>query len=252
MKANLNKVITDRLKEFIETEISSSVALSRWSSQVSAFLTTALGADEADIFLKLKDPDDEYNQYALRIGYLQGLIARAEAEKPPAKSFEDPLPGPATASKGAGSRKVFVVHGRDNEAKETTARFLEKLALQAVILHEQPSSGRTIIEKFETYSEDVGFAVVLLTPDDVGGLNEQLHGLRHRARQNVILELGYFIGRLGRMNVCALHKSDIELPSDYQGVVYIEMDDPGAWKAKLAQELVQAKVPINLSGLIGG
>lgn len=252
MKTNLNKGITAQLKEFIEDELGSTVALSRWSSQVSAFLTTALGADEADYFLKLKD-SDEFNQYALRIGHLQGIIARAEAGEPLEKSFKDPLLGPATPSIGiAGSRKVFVVHGRDNEAKESTARFLEKLSLQAVILHEQPSSGRTIIEKFETYSEDVGFAVVLLTPDDIGGLNAVPHGLKPRARQNVILELGYFIGRLGRTNVCALHKGGIDLPSDYQGVVYIEMDDHGAWKAKLAQELVQAKVPIHLSGLIGG
>jgi predicted nucleotide-binding protein len=252
MKTNLNKRITDRLKEFIEAEIDNPASVSRWSLQVSEFLTTVLGDDEAGYFLNLSDPN-EYDQHARRIGHLQGLIDRAEAAEPPAESVKDKFLGSATSSIGiAGSRKVFVVHGRDNAAKESTARFLEKLRLQAVILHEQPSSGRTIIEKFENYSEDVGFAVVLLTPDDIGGINAKAHELNPRARQNVILELGYFIGRLGRTNVCALYKGGIELPSDYQGVVYIEMDDHDAWKTKLAQELVQAKVPIDLSGLICG
>jgi predicted nucleotide-binding protein len=72
-----------------------------------------------------------------------------------------------------------------------------------------------------------------------------------RARQNVILELGYFMGRLGRTKVCALYKGAMELPSDYQGILYVEMDRHGAWRAKLAQELVQAKLSIDLTALIG-
>jgi len=249
MKTGYNEGIIDQLRKFLEFELDGSASIKRWSMQVSAFLKTALGAEEADNFLKLNN-SNEYDEYALRCGHLQGLISKAESEIHPAKSDKDPIPAPFVGI--ADIRKVFVVHGRDNEAKEITARFLEKLGLNAVILHEQPSSGRTIIEKFEIYSEDVVFAVILLTPDDIGSLNVAPHELKPRACQNVILELGYFIGRLGRMNVCALHKGGIELPSDYQGVIYIEMDDPGAWKAKLAQELVQAKVPIDLSGLIGG
>ena len=242
----------DQLKKFLEAELDNTAEIKRWSMQVSAFLNTAFGADEADSFLKLNN-SNEYDEHALRSGHLQGLIAKAEAEIHPAKNDKDPVSAPVASSLViAEARKVFIVHGRDNEAKVSTARFLEKLALNAVILHEQPSSGRTIIEKFENYSEDVVFAVILLTPDDIGGINLEPHELKPRARQNVILELGYFIGRLGRMNVCALHKGGIELPSDYQGVVYIEMDEHGAWKAKLVQELVQAKVPIDLSGLIGG
>lgn len=119
-----------------------------------------------------------------------------------------------------------------------------------MILHEQPNQGRTIIEKFEVSSSDVAFAVVLLTPDDVGGIKEDPPNLQLRARQNVILELGYFLGRLGRTRVCALHRGGVELPSDYQGVLYIEFDSAGAWRAKLAQEFVEAKLTINLQGLI--
>ena len=95
------------------------------------------------------------------------------------------------------TNKVFVVHGRDESARQTVARFLEKLDLEPVILHEQPSKGRTIIEKFEDHS-DVGFVVVLLTPDDVGKRKDEKSDLKPHARQNVILELGFFLGSLGR------------------------------------------------------
>jgi predicted nucleotide-binding protein len=144
---------------------------------------------------------------------------------------------------------VFVVHGHDDAAKEGVARFLEKIGLDPIILHEQPSSGRTVIEKFEMFSNDVAFAVVLLTPDDVG--SKAGGPSQSRARQNVIMELGYFMGRLGRTRVCALHKGNVELPSDYQGILYLPMDEAGAWKAKLAQELIHSKITIDLNGLLG-
>ncbi len=134
------------------------------------------------------------------------------------------------------SNKVFVIHGRDEGTRERVARFLEKLGLKPVILHEQPNEGRTIIEKFEDYA-DVGFAVTLLTPDDAGSLQGDKNSLKPRARQNVIFELGFFIGRLGRKGVCALTKGDVEIPSDYAGVVYIPLDDFDGWKQKLFQEL---------------
>lgn len=132
------------------------------------------------------------------------------------------------------SHKVFVVHGHDEGARESVARFLEKIGFEAIILHEQANKGRTIIEKIEAYS-DVGFAVVLLTPDDYGG--KEGGPTRPRARQNVILELGYFVGRLGRGHVCALMRGEIEIPSDWAGVVYQPMDTGGGWKGALAKEL---------------
>ena len=99
------------------------------------------------------------------------------------------------------TNEIFVVHGRDDGAKETVARFLTKLGLQPVILHEQPNQGRTIIEKFEQFAQ-VGFAVVLLTPDDLCSHSGQPDRARPRARQNVILELGFFLGKLGRLRTC--------------------------------------------------
>ena len=134
------------------------------------------------------------------------------------------------------TNEVFVVHGHDEGSKETVARFLSKLGLQPVVLHEKANQGRTIIEKFEQYAQ-VGFAVVLLTPDDTGAPQDESAGPQPRARQNVILELGFFLGKLGRDRTCALLKEDVEIPSDYHGVLYIRMDDQGAWQMKLVGEL---------------
>jgi predicted nucleotide-binding protein len=130
---------------------------------------------------------------------------------------------------------------------ETVARFLEKLDQDVIILREQPNEGRTVIEKFEDYA-DVGFAVVLLTPDNKGGLADQpTEKQKPRARQNVVFELGYFIGRLGRSRVCALYREGVEIPSDYSGVAYIPMDDKGGWRLDLAKEMKAAKLHIDMN-----
>ena len=142
------------------------------------------------------------------------------------------------------TKEVFVIHGRDEETKVKVARFLEQLDLGSVILHEQSNQGRTIIEKFEHHAQ-VGFAVALLTPDDVGALQEDASNLKPRARQNVIFEFGYFIGRLGRNRVCALTKGDVEIPSDYDGVIYITLDNAGGWKMKLVKELKDAGLDVD-------
>jgi predicted nucleotide-binding protein len=143
--------------------------------------------------------------------------------------------------------KVFVVHGHDEAAREATARFLTKLGLEPIILHEQASRGRTVVEKLE-HNGAVGFAVVLLTPDDIGG--KSADELQPRARQNVILELGYFLARLGRQNVCALYRGDVEIPSDYMGVIYVPYDDGGGWRLRLAKELKDAGFPIDMNDAI--
>jgi predicted nucleotide-binding protein len=141
------------------------------------------------------------------------------------------------------------VHGHDDGAKQALARFLEQIGAAPIVLHEQPNGGRTLIEKLEHFGE-VSFALVLLTPDDVGSLNAERPALRTRARQNVLLELGYFIGKLGRARVCALYKGIEELPSDIVGVVYVEMDDRGAWKMEIARELKAAGYSINANALV--
>lgn len=141
---------------------------------------------------------------------------------------------------------IFIVHGQDEAVKESVARFIEKLRLRAVILHEQPNAGKTIIEKFETHA-NVGYAVVLLTPDDIGYPKAKPDEAKPHARQNVIFELGYFIGRLGRERVCALYKDMVELPSDFAGVLYVKLDDDGAWKLSLAKELKNAGFSVDMN-----
>lgn len=141
---------------------------------------------------------------------------------------------------------VFIVHGHDEAAKEMVSRFIEKLGFKAIILHEQPNAGRTIIEKFEAYS-NVGFAVVLLTPDDAHIARVKTLEGKPRARQNVIFELGYFIGKLGRQRVCALHKKEVELPSDIDGILYITLDTLGSWRLSLAKEMKHAGLPVDMN-----
>jgi len=150
---------------------------------------------------------------------------------------------------GPMSKKVFIVHGHDDAIKVDVARTLEKLGLEPVILHEQPSKGKTIIEKFEEHASLAQYAVVLLTPDDIGYPKNKESEKRPRARQNVILELGYFAGRLGREHICVLYKGDVEVPSDYIGVVYIPLDDSGAWRFKIGKELKIAGIPVDLNKL---
>jgi len=136
-------------------------------------------------------------------------------------------------------KRIFIIHGHDEGMKGSVARVLEKLGLEPIILHEQASEGKTIIEKFEKYS-DVGFAIALLSPDDMGySIKEGKKNSKARARQNVIFETGYFIGKLDRNRVILLHKeeSDFEFPSDYLGIIYIPYDDKEAWKFKILKEL---------------
>lgn len=212
----------------------------RWKGRVENFLRTAVGADETEDFLRIES-EDFSSGLGLQIGFIEGLAAKGAAE-------EERIAETVKDKPIVDMRKIFIVHGHDNEAKEMVARFVIKMGLNPIILHEQANAGRTIIEKFEVYA-DVPFAIVLLTPDDVGADARQPDNLQPRARQNVIIELGYFIGKLGRGAVCALHKAKVEIPSDIQGVVYITLDEEGGWQRKLAQEFIEAKLPIRIKGI---
>lgn len=148
------------------------------------------------------------------------------------------------------SKRIFIVHGHDGEARETVARFITSLGLEPVILHEQANRGRTVIEKVEANS-DVGFAIVLLTPDDLGKAKDATE-LEPRARQNVLLELGYFIAKLTRERVCALKRGTVEIPSDFAGVVWEDMDANGGWKQRLGRELEAAGQSIDWNKVMRG
>lgn len=152
-------------------------------------------------------------------------------------------PVTVTSKKIEEKDRVFIVHGRDDSTKMTIAQFLKDLGLEPIILHEQPNKGRTLIEKFEDHS-NVVYAVVLLTPDDLGGLVSEPNNQSPRARQNVIFEMGHFFGRLGRGRVCALLSSEVERPSDIDGILYIPMDQTGEWKGSLLRELKEAGLKV--------
>jgi predicted nucleotide-binding protein len=132
------------------------------------------------------------------------------------------------------SRKIFVVHGRDEGVREMVARFLERAKFDPIVLLEQANAGMTIIEKIEAHS-NVQVAVVLLTPDDEGGLKGGSQ--MPRVRQNVLLELGYFVGKTGRQKTIAFMKGEVDVPTDFAGVVWTPLDEHGAWKQRLLKEL---------------
>ena len=146
-------------------------------------------------------------------------------------------------------QRVFIVHGHDLGAQQAVTRFIERCKIRPIILADQPDGGDTIIEKFLREASKASFAIVLLTADDTGQALSETGKVtpKTRARQNVILELGYFVGFLGRKRVCALKKGDIELPSDYVGVVYTDMDLADGWKMRLARELKFAGFEVDLN-----
>jgi predicted nucleotide-binding protein len=143
---------------------------------------------------------------------------------------------------------IFIVHGQNEKVKLEVSDFIKKLGLNAIILHEQPNKGRTIIEKFEEESLTAGFAIILLTADDLGFPKDNPDESHPRARQNVILELGYFFGKLGRKYVCALYENGVQLPSDFEGIIYIPLNSD--WRLQLAKEIKHAGIDIDLNRAI--
>jgi predicted nucleotide-binding protein len=142
---------------------------------------------------------------------------------------------------------IAVVHGRDHAKLHECVRVLERgTGREVIVLHEQANGGQVLLEKFEHHAKSAGYAVVLLTGDDEGGLAGEAHR-EPRARQNVILELGFFFGTLGRVRVAVLVEPGIERPSDIDGLVYIELDPAGAWKQKLLREIGSSGMDIDYS-----
>jgi len=177
--------------------------------------------------------DEPIFEILVRKGYIsQEQFDASLALKEPSAPVVSPV------NEGAGqfnSSQVFIVHGHDEIAKLEMADFITSLGLTPIILHMQPSSGRTIIEKIEYYS-NVGFGIVLYTPCDVGSKVGDLTG-KYRARQNVVFEHGYLIGKLGRPRVVAVVKSSVETPNDISGVVYVSLDEQNIWKETLKTEM---------------
>lgn len=180
------------------------------------------------------------------------LVRRASATKREAEE-ESPPPqaqgvapttraAPVAASADRSPNRVFVVHGQNDIARTSVMSFLDSIGLAGIVLHDQPNMGRHLLTKFIQEADLVTFAVVIMTDDDVGSLKGGK--LAARARQNVILELGYFLSHLGQAKVCALITPGLETPSDFDGIVYIRMDDAQRWQQELKRELLAARMPV--------
>jgi predicted nucleotide-binding protein len=154
-------------------------------------------------------------------------------------------------SEPAFGSRIFIVHGQNDAKKYELEAFLQKLVSEPpIILHQQPNGGRVLIEKFEQSAASVGYAIVLLTGDDVGrSVSLDAADERPRARQNVVFELGFFIGLIGRARVTVLYEPEVELPSDISGLVYVPLDDAGAWKGKLASEIDHSGTEVDWAAL---
>ncbi|MFO1534835.1 MAG: TIR domain-containing protein [Thermoplasmatota archaeon] len=241
----------------------------RWDNFNTELLRSSYAGKVAANYLRLLDEMDRDNDGLVIIDGVAGLrdfvriltnhlrwlrdqlrLHPSEPEAKPQPTVATPtMPAPVSHGPARGQRKrVFIVHGHDQAARETVARYLEqRLELEVVILHEQANQSRTIIEKLEAHS-DVDYAIVLLTPDDVAIGKDG--GQEGRARQNVVLELGFFCGKLGRSKVFLLYADGVAMPSDYDGVAYTKLDAGGAWQIALARELSHAGIPINAQRLL--
>jgi len=220
----LNEIVTTRA---FEREYRDALGPTRWRIGQKAL------ADERQ---RLRDEISEHigmlQLLQDRIGVMEEAAVSGDARKLPVNL-----------------KRVFIVHGHDHAALHNVQNVLLKLDLEPVVLSDQTSGGKTVIEKFEAESSTVGYAVVLLTPDDHAGSASDGGASRRRARQNVIFELGYFVAKLGRSRVCLLYRPEVEMPSDFHGVVYVVMDDHGGWKTQFVKEMRAAGLPVDLNRL---
>lgn len=191
---------------------------------------------------KLKELKEDIQN---KVENLESLVERVELIKSDIEVLPKALPFDNSPSN---TTHIFIVHGHNTAIQQSVARTIEKLGLTPIILHEQPNAGKTVIEKFESHS-NVGFAIILLTDDDEGKAKTELD-LKKRARQNVVLELGYFIGKLGRSKVLPLYSETVELPSDIHGLLYVLLDKAENWKFSIVKELKEAGYSVDANRLL--
>ena len=164
------------------------------------------------------------------IDYIDDILAILKA-----LPQEEDLPSSNNGTAKPKSNEVFIVHGHNKNLRTEVKAVLYEMGLKPIILSEQANRGKTIIEKFEAKSSRVNYAIILMTADDTGKANLEID-YKPRARQNVILEMGYFMARIKRSNMFLLLEDDnIEIPSDISGVVHCSVNED--WKHKLAHEL---------------
>ncbi len=249
------KALYNEIDTLIEQRVSSDDAKFKvWHSKVKKLLPKMYGEGsvEYDDFLKTRFSLSVWGYSTTEEKFIEACIRGLNQTKEFFKSYlEDIENGEYVALKtdnkieSLDCSKVFIVHGHDGELKQSVARLIEQQGIEAIILSEQANQGRTIIEKFEDYS-DVGGAICLFTADDYGRAKVATDDNK-RARQNVVFEAGYFIGKLGRNHVVLIADRDVEMPSDLSGVVYTEK---GNWQFELIKELRAIGYDVDANKLI--
>lgn len=251
----------DALLRFLTQTLHPVVRDGEASAQMVRKLNEVLRPDGVQI-----EPVDEISGEPVygttRISTLDGSIVAAQPENKSLALSDDHRISPAVAIPGGlpetaviptsavsdpPANKIFVVHGHNEAAKDSVHLFLNQLTgKDAVILHEQGNMSQSLIEKLEAASDTASYAVVLLTGDDVGKAKND-PDLSARGRQNVVFEMGYFMGKLGRRNVAVLMEPGVEEPGDIRGMLYIPFDSFGSWKGKLAGEIKSAGHHVDLN-----
>ena len=226
--------------ELLKRQFTANAMSDEYSAFVGGFVVSTYGPSLGE---EIKDLQNDIED---KIHRIESIIERLELI--PVTNALSPSAGDGSKTQKIDRSKVFIVHGHDNEAKLEVARFITKIGFEPIILHEQVSASKTIIEKIEAYS-DVGFGVVIYTPCDVGAKSGAAESLNGRARQNVVFEHGFLIGKLGRANVCPLVKGNVETPNDISGVVYTSMDNAN-WQLELAKELREAGYSVDMNKVI--
>lgn len=220
------------------------------------FTTTEFADEYTRAVPRVAFADADLNWKVRRLqGDIKRQVTRLKSVRERLQFCEEPevrMSGSTEDEPGSGT--IFVVHGHGENRKESVARLLhEAVDVPVVILHEQADQARTLIEKLEDVAAEASFAVILLTADDVGGRKPEegtAPELGSRARQNVILEAGYFMGALGRSAVALLYEEGVELPSDMGGMLYTPFDSGGAWKMRLGRELKAAGIDFDSNVLM--
>jgi predicted nucleotide-binding protein len=221
----------DYIRTLLEQSFSSRAEADRY-----AYVPIRMGMPRS-LEQKIEILRDDARELIRRLKSLKAQLDLYEKRRPEEKAARRP---------DTRDGSIFVVHGHAGEARETVARFLERVATRPVILDEEANRGQTVIEKFERFGSVAAFAVVLLTGDDEGRKRGDGEPQR-RARQNVVFEFGYFIGKLGRDRTAILYEPSVELPSDLRGYVYVELDAGEAWKSRLARELKEAGISVDMN-----
>jgi len=228
---------------------------SKWKEYNIELLNRSFDIDENEYVSKYKDNisnnflfiekvDGSKRDIEKQITCLESIIERLDLVPTKEESKTN------SEMKAINTNKIFIVHGHNETIKEKVARLLEKLNLEPIILHEQVDNGNTIIEKFEQHSNSVNFAIILLTADDEGKANKE-DNYKPRARQNVIFEMGYFYGKLGRNKVFLLKENnEVENPSDLLGIIYTTYDEKGAWRFDLVKQLRELGYNVSADNII--